>query len=808
MAFFSIGHRHRAVGEWCVRMCLLDSPPMLRVAIVGNSNSIGARSYAGQLANRPGVSVTNRSIGATPNVVLLDFLARETEWDYDFVILETAVVDCLQQGLYSYERALETLELTVRYIKAVSTAQIIIFVIPTFQGLLRPNLFWQRSLYNEIAFRFSLPILDGYGIISKLIGTPKFDCIDIFTKRAKILISAFRLPDHFFEYIAWRSLRESHVTSNALGVFAHIDTIHYNPELHNLMADLLQEFMGLPVGKTDTKLAVDRTALSSILIASEPVGGESVVRANSLITRELSRLRPGETLRYHCPPGYRAYGLLVNETNTSCYVHIKSPTGSTTIDMRGPVRPSEWRAVIVQILDPVGGGEIEIAILDRPTAPDTEVHARLGAGPASSTVIAELGELILVKTDWSDVLPAAVDQTISALRIEEFSWAKPVIAEAASRFDRMIQGIEAGGSFIGTANSKFIASTLARVGGGLSFGDQARLMLVMGMKDEVSNFLEAVCVEHPDNIELKRMLAGICEVKADESVSPDDIISRARALLRAGETTEGEAVLLEGMARFGSNPGIYFEHAWIPCHQRDWKEAVRRWQTVYEQFSHHPVSHIGLTLSLKESGQFVEAETVIMGTMLQFPASAEAAAHHAYIAIAMNDPPEALRRLRSVRDRFPDFLENRRKLIEFLIQQESFDEALREIRDLVERGETTSAFGQAEILLARTPNHTGAMWQLSDIHAREKRFSEAVALARRVVNATPTDQRAREHLVRILTHSGDLDAARIEAEQILTVAPVRVVLLERPTCESQRDSCKRSKRRWKSGAFFQYLWKG
>jgi Flp pilus assembly protein TadD len=758
-------------------MCLLDSPPMLRVAIVGNSNSIGPRSYAGQLANRPGVSVTNRSIGATPNVVLLDFLACETEWDYDFVILETAVVDCLQQGWYSYERALETLELTIRYIKAVSVAQIIILVIPTFPGLLRPKMFWQRSLYNEIAFRFSLPILDGYQIISKLVGTPKFDCIDIFTKRAEVLVSAFRLPGHFFEHIAWRSLRESHVTSNALGVFAHIDTVHYNPELHNLMADLLQEFMGLPVGKTDTKQTVDRTALSSILIASEPAGGEAVVRANSLISRALSRLRSGDTVKYHCPPGYRAYGLLTNEANTSGYVHIKSPAGSTTFDMRVPVRPSEWRAVIAQILDPVGEGEIEITILEHPTVPDSEVRTRIGAGTPSPTVIAELGELILVKTDWSDVLPAAVDQTINALRIEELSWAKPVIAAAASRFDTMIQGIEAGGRFIGTANSNFIASILARVGGGLSFGDQARLMLVMGMKDEVTRFLEAVCVEHPDNIELKHMLAGICAVKADESVSPDDIISRARALLRAGETTEGEAVLLEGMARFGSNAGIYFEHAWIPCHQGhqgDWKEAVRRWQSVYDQFFHHPASHVGLAFSLRESGQLVEAERVITGAILQFPASVEAAAHHAYIAIAMNDAPEALRRLRSVRHRFPDFLENRRKLIDFLIQQENFDEALVEIRDFFVRGETASAFGQAEILLARAPDHTGAMWLLSDIHAREERFSEAVALARRVVDATPTDQRAREHLARILTQSGDLDAARIEAEQILTVAPERV----------------------------------
>ena len=66
--------------------------PELHVAIIGNSNSVMRGSYTRILEDTPRIKVTNRSFGSTPNVILLDFLALETNLDYDFIIVEAAVV--------------------------------------------------------------------------------------------------------------------------------------------------------------------------------------------------------------------------------------------------------------------------------------------------------------------------------------------------------------------------------------------------------------------------------------------------------------------------------------------------------------------------------------------------------------------------------------------------------------------------------------------------------------------------------------------------------------------------------------------
>ena len=122
----------------------------IKVGVVGNSNSIMRNGYVQVLEQMPGLTVTNWSIGSSPSVVLLDFLGRETDLDYDFLIIETAVVDFLQGGpLYPEQRSLETLELFIGHVQATSKAQIIILTIPTRYALLAPDAYWQEALYRE-----------------------------------------------------------------------------------------------------------------------------------------------------------------------------------------------------------------------------------------------------------------------------------------------------------------------------------------------------------------------------------------------------------------------------------------------------------------------------------------------------------------------------------------------------------------------------------------------------------------------------------------------------------------------------------
>lgn len=170
---------------------------MIRVAVIGNSNSVMRGSFARLLNDDPQFEVTNKSIGSSPSVVLLDFLALETDLDYDFIVVETSVVDMIQGGtLYPRWRSEQTLEIFIHAIKARSRAQIIILVIPTRYGLLAPAAHWQEPLYKDVAMRFGIPILNGFRLVRDLIGHPKMAMAEIFMQRSAQLVGAFGFPPH------------------------------------------------------------------------------------------------------------------------------------------------------------------------------------------------------------------------------------------------------------------------------------------------------------------------------------------------------------------------------------------------------------------------------------------------------------------------------------------------------------------------------------------------------------------------------------------------------------------------------------
>jgi tetratricopeptide (TPR) repeat protein/lysophospholipase L1-like esterase len=743
----------------------------IRVAVVGNSNSIGPTSYTGRLASLSDVTVTNRSIGATPNVVLLDFLAREKEWNYDFVIIETAVVDSLQQDLYPYECSWETLELAVRAIRAVSNAQIILLIIPTRHGLLVPKMHWQRSLYNKAAVQFGLPILDGFALVSDLVGREKFARIDIFAERAKAVIAAFRLPDHFFEVVTWRFLREREIVTNAMGMFAFSDGAHFTAALHILVSRLLYHFMTVSKVPNNARASGERADLQDIVTTSDPEGGDPVVRSSSLLSRTLSLVHSGATVRYQCPAGFRPFGLLVNEANTSGYVCLNSPAGATIFDMRFPARPTEWRAVIAQILDFVGGGDIGITVVsDRPSEAGT-VHPRPGAGFASPTAVVELGELILVRTDWADMLPLADKEIPPSVHIEDAAWAGTIVEEAAAPFNIFSQGLDQGGRFIDTRSSDFIAAMLSRTDRPAGFADQARLLLLAGITDKAVRLLEDACGLDPDDLELKQMLAGLRALKADVDVPPETFLERARTMLRSGDVPAAEALLVEGMARFASNAEFYFNYAWIPCNRRDWTEGLQRWQLFYDRFPDHVSGYTGLAMCLKETGRLAEADTLLAAATLRFPSAVEPALRHAELAEAMGNRAESIRRLTAVRDRFPDNTDIGVRLSRAFTEQGRDDAALQEAHTLFLRGEIAEARARTEMVLERSPNSIQAVWLLNEIYLRQEKVPEAIILARKLVELAPTDLRTREHLVRLLAVAGQLEEARSRAEAILTEVP-------------------------------------
>jgi tetratricopeptide (TPR) repeat protein len=489
----------------------------IKVGVVGNSNSILRGSYVEALSQTPGIVVTNRSIGASPNVILLDFLGRETDLDYDFIIIETAVVDFLQRfGPNTMQRSMETLELFIGYVQAVSNVQIIILTIPTRGGLMESEAHWQESLYRNTAARFGLPILDGFRLIRQLIGPTAMNSAGVFMARALKLAAAFDLPDGLALSIAWRELRDRNVATNALGIFAFADHAHLSDPLHALIGSILAEFM-ISTGPTQDKPAPRMVRPDPpLVLAVDPTGGNNVTRTSTLLSRELVALDAADRALYQCPPGYRAFGLLLNASKTVCFLQLQSPGGQTEFDTRFARQPFDWAGIIVPVIDYVGDGIVEVTLLDAP--PEGWVGRPLeGAGIWSGPLSAEIGELIVVRQDWRDRVRLPPEGNATAFHLEDTTWAKWAVEEAATRAARIARGIEFDGQFVQAACVKFASALLARGNAPLSFADQARLLLVLGAVNQLPGFFASV--QQPKDKELAKMYSAVRKLLLGESAS-------------------------------------------------------------------------------------------------------------------------------------------------------------------------------------------------------------------------------------------------------------------------------------------------
>jgi TolA-binding protein len=608
---------------------LSADPPAIRLVVIGNSNSVMRESYVRTLEKLPHLNIKNRSIGSSPSVVLLDYMALEQEWDYDFIIIETAVVDFLQSaGAYTAERSAETLELFIRYVRTRSRAEIVILTIPTRLALLAPGGSWQESVYQNVAERLDVPILDGFRLIRSLVGRRKAALAGFFGSRASRLAHVFGLVPNLGPSIAWRSMCDRQVSSNALGIFSFIDHAHLSPPLHALIGTLLAEYMTL-TGRCGSKFSnVDLPDRSIIVTVANPQSDRQVSRTSSLMSRDLISLRLGESTRYQCPPGFFAYGLMMNSAATCCFLHFQSPAGAATFDLHFQPSAMAWIGIVTAILDPVGDGDIVVSVLDHPDDPNLVRHVPNTMSPSAAPV-AEIGELILVRRDWRDVLPSREGSGRRALQIDLAPWAERLIAGAASSTAQIAEGIEAENRRVEAQCFAVATNILRNKTAQLSLADRSRLMLLLGMTDALADFVEDACGQEPGNSELDRMRALLRELNVEDEAKPKDLLERAYELARSGATLEAEQVFADGMARFPGEIAFFIQSAWIPQGRKDWGEAKRRWQTVIDCFPNHPVGYLGLVNSLAESGDRSAARDVLASAASRFPDNAEVASHYA-----------------------------------------------------------------------------------------------------------------------------------------------------------------------------------
>jgi hypothetical protein len=605
-----------------------ENPPTLKVMVIGNSNSVMRGSYVRVLEKIPRFDVRNKSIGSSPNVVLLDYLALEQDWNYDFVIIETAVVDFIQStGAYTEERSAETLELFIRFVRARSNAEIIIFTIPTRLALLAPGSSWQESLYQGIADRFGVPILDGFRLVRGLVGRQKAAMLGFFGSRASRLVQAFGLGRNIATYIAWRGMRDSQLSSNALGTFGFVDHVHLSPALHALAGTLLAEYMTL-TGRCAVKCAkLDRPDLPPTVIAANPQGDRQVARTSSLVSRDMIRLVHGESARYQCPPGFFVYGIMMNSASTCCFLRLGSPAGVTTLDLHFPPGAMTWIGIVTAILDPVGDGDIVATVLDQPDAPDL-VRTVPNTTSVCETPLAEIGELILVRRDWRDILPFSEDCGRQAFQIDLAPWAGSLIAAATLSAAQTIDGIEVENRRVEAECFKAAANLLSNLAVPLSSVDRARVMLLLGMTDGLTAFVERAAGQDPNDGELERIQALLRELKAEDDVRPKDLLERAYGLARSGAILQADRVFADGMARFPGEIIFFMESAWIPYRLKDWTEAKRRWQNVIDWFPNHPASYLGMVHTLSGSGDISGARDVLAIATSLFPDNTDVAKHN------------------------------------------------------------------------------------------------------------------------------------------------------------------------------------
>ena len=128
---------------------------------------------------------------------------------------------------------------------------------------------------------------------------------------------------------------------------------------------------------------------------------------------------------------------------------------------------------------------------------------------------------------------------------------------------------------------------------------------------------------------------------------PDQTIAiwhGAAALSRLQQYDEAEALLADGRERFPKDIGIAIESAWLRTHRRDWAEALRRWQSVRDNFPENPRGYTGTAMVQRELGWLGEAETTLAEAIARFPQDLAARIDYARLAETRRDRAEALRR--------------------------------------------------------------------------------------------------------------------------------------------------------------------
>jgi predicted Zn-dependent protease len=158
----------------------------------------------------------------------------------------------------------------------------------------------------------------------------------------------------------------------------------------------------------------------------------------------------------------------------------------------------------------------------------------------------------------------------------------------------------------------------------------------LGNLDEAEEIFRAAMKAFPDDEWAAIRHAGISVQKRDWTEAsrrweflrtrfPDQLIGalgQAEALRELGRFADAEAVLTEASERFPGNEWLTINLARIAMAAGAWDEALRRWETAMQRFSHNPMTHGGMAETLTELERFDAARAVLDQAANRFPQDA------------------------------------------------------------------------------------------------------------------------------------------------------------------------------------------
>lgn len=470
-------------------------------------------SFAALLGKDPRFYVENYSIGATPSVVLLDFLVMCLAENFDYIIVETAVMDVIQgrPGIYPTHCAKRGLQLFLHKVTFSLHAKIIFLILPTLFALLEPGFDAVEDMYLSLCAQFGVPVLNLYNIIRNSLGNYDQDVIKRISAHAPVVAEAFDVPRRLAHEIAWRQLKSQTVVSNALAFHAFVDTAHINRTIHSLIYHIMAEWiarLGTPVKATGAAHGINQLTAQ---IPSPTIGCSEIKRESSLLGRGMICLKEGDQAKINVPDTHLLLGFMVNRARTSGYIRIAAGNDETIIDCSFRPVPPDWIAMIIPIIDNTLGGDLAISVTKE--RPNRGQLTRVPESADYSIGVAEIGEFIIVSREYynSDFSGIVVDPSRHGgfAQIENAEWAQNLVAGAEANVDRMLGGREYSHKYIFPEISGYIRDLLKTDLSKFDLAGRARLLFLLGEFDSALELLDEPVAESVDTGQFAKMAAAL-----------------------------------------------------------------------------------------------------------------------------------------------------------------------------------------------------------------------------------------------------------------------------------------------------------